>query len=137
MFLDGTLKKILQDAKIIAIIGAKDKAGQPVDMVGRYLLAAGYTVYPVHPVRTNVWGLPTYKNMASLPEPVDIINVFRASPYCLGHAQEVLELDWKPQCFWMQLGIHSPEAGELLAAQGIKVIEDLCIKIEHKRLLEI
>ncbi len=135
MFLDGTIKSLLQDAKKIAIIGAKDKDGQPVNMVGRYLISMGFSIYPVHPKRENVWGLPTYKNINSLPEPVDIINVFRASAHCLGHAQEVLQLPWQPACFWMQSGISSSEAGQLLAPQGIKIIENLCIKTEHERLL--
>ncbi len=135
MFIDATLKNLFQNTKRIAIIGAKDKSGQPVDMVGRYLLAAGFTVYPVHPVRKIVWNLPAYKDMASLPEPVDIVNVFRAPSFCFGHAEEVLELAWKPRCFWMQLGIRSLEAGELLAQQQIRVIEDLCIKIEHQRIM--
>ncbi len=135
MFLDATIKTLLQDTKKIAIIGAKDKDGQPVNMVGQYLLSAGYTVFPVHPVRNNVWGLPTYKHISSIPEPVEIINIFRASSHCYEHAKEILKLSWKPKCFWMQLGISSPLAGEILAAQDIQVIEDLCIKIEHERLL--
>ncbi len=135
MFLDETIKSLLQDTKNIAIIGAKDREGQPVNMVGRFLIAMGYSVYPVHPMRENVWGLQTYKSILELPEHVDIINVFRAPMHCLAHAQEVLELSLKPKCFWMQLGISSPEAGKLMSAQGIKVIENLCIKTEFERLM--
>ncbi len=135
MFLDASLRDLLKQTKNIAIVGAKDKEGQPVDMVGRYLIAAGYTVYPVHPVRSTVWGLPTYKSVLTLPQPVDIINIFRASVYCAEHAKEILQLSWKPQCFWMQSGIHSPEAGKLLATKDIRIVEDMCIKTEHQRLL--
>ncbi len=135
MFLDATIQKILQNSKTIAIIGAKDKANHPVTMVGEYLLKAGYTVYPIHPVRSTVWGLPVYKNVAELPHAVDIINVFRAPEFCAEHAREVIALPWRPQCFWMQLGIRSQEAGTILAAERIQVVEDLCIKIEHERLL--
>ena len=132
---DDALRAVLRDARRIAIIGAKDKAGQPVDRVGRYLLTAGYRIFPVHPVRKTVWGLPAFPDCASLPEPVDILVLFRAPEYCPAHAAEVLALPWRPAVFWMQEGIRSPEAGRLLAAQGIRVVEDVCIMTEHKRLL--
>lgn len=54
---DTAIRTLLEESRVIAVIGAKDKAGQPVDDVGRYLMAAGYKVIPVHPVRQNVWGL--------------------------------------------------------------------------------
>lgn len=130
-----TLRTLLRDAKTIAIAGAKDVPGQPVDGVGRYLMAAGYTVIPVHPMRQNVWGLPTYKSLGDLPGPVDIINLFRAAECCPDHAREVLDLPWRPQVFWMQLGIESPEATALLEPAGITVVQAACIKVEHMRLL--
>lgn len=134
MIFDESMRKALTDAKVIAIIGAKDKAGQPVDRVGTYLIDQGYTVIPVHPVRQNVWGLVTYKSIADIPFPVDIVNVFRASQYCAAHADEVLALERKPNMFWMQSGIRSQEAGEKLAANKIAVVEDKCIMVEHSRL---
>ena len=129
------MRAVLGESRSIAIIGAKDKPGQAVDRVGRYLLEQGYRVVPVHPVRKTVWGLPAFATIAELPEPVDIINLFRAPEYCPGHAQEVLALGWKPKVFWMQLGIRSPEARQALAETGITVVEDSCIMVEHARLL--
>lgn len=129
------LRAQLERARRIAIVGAKDKPGQPVDRVGRYLIDKGYEIYPVHPVRTTVWGLAAYPDLASLPGPVDIVNLFRAPQYCPEHAREVLALPWRPAVFWMQQGIHSPEARVLLTALGITVIEDACIMVEHARLL--
>ncbi len=129
------MRAVLGESRSIAIIGAKDKPGQAVDRVGRYLLEQGYRVVPVHPVRKTVWGLPAFASIAELPEPVDIINLFRAPEYCPGHAQEVLALGWKPKVFWMQLGIRSPEARQALAETGITVVEDSCIMVEHARLL--
>ncbi|OBQ46173.1 CoA-binding protein [Halodesulfovibrio spirochaetisodalis] len=134
MIFDETMRDALAEAKVIAVIGAKDKAGQPVNMVGTYLIDQGYTVIPVHPIRQNVWGLTTYKTIADIPVPVDIVNVFRASQYCADHADEVLELKHTPKMFWMQSGIRSQEAGEKLAANGIAVVEDKCIMVEHSRL---
>ena len=132
---DRLMRAVLGESRSIAIIGAKDKPGQAVDRVGRYLLEQGYRVVPVHPVRKTVWGLPAFASIAELPEPVDIINLFRAPEYCPGHAQEILALGWKPKVFWMQLGIRSPEARQALAETGITVVEDSCIMVEHARLL--
>ena len=132
---DRLMRAVLGESRSIAIIGAKDKPGQAEDRVGRYLLEQGYRVVPVHPVRKTVWGLPAFASIAELPEPVDIINLFRAPEYCPGHAQEVLALGWKPKVFWMQLGIRSPEARQALAETGITVVEDSCIMVEHARLL--
>lgn len=129
------LKDLLTSAKTIAVLGAKDKAGAPVDMVGRYLISAGYTVIPVHPKRQNVWGLPTYTCLADIPQPVDIVDLFRAAQYCPDHAREVLTLEHKPQCFWMQSGIESAEARQLLEGSGIMVVEDHCLKVDHKQLV--
>ena len=134
MIFDESMRDVLSKAKVIAVIGAKDKAGQPVNMVGTYLIDQGYTVIPVHPVRSDVWGLTTYKSIKDIPVPVDIVNVFRASQHCSAHADEVLELSDKPAMFWMQSGIRSQEAGEKLAAKGIAVVEDKCIMVEHSRL---
>ncbi len=132
---DDTIRILLGEIKTIAIIGAKDKAGQPVDDVGRYLLAAGYKIIPVHPKRQNVWGLPTYPSLVDVPEPIDLVNVFRAPEFCVNHAHETLALKSRPRCFWMQLGISSREATKLVESCGILSVSDKCIKIEHARVM--
>lgn len=131
---DTAIRTLFEESRVIAVIGAKDKAGQPVDDVGRYLMAAGYKVIPVHPVRQNVWGLPTYRSIEEIPEPVDIVDVFRASGFCLEHARETLRLASRPRCFWMQLGVSNSEASKLVEDGGILSVSDKCIKIEHMRL---
>ncbi|MDR2695088.1 MAG: CoA-binding protein [Deltaproteobacteria bacterium] len=131
---DDTMRSMLSSSRSIAVVGAKDQRGHPVDAVGRYLIQAGYTVWPVHPARRAAWGLPVFPSLAELPGKADIINLFRAAAACPEHAREVLALPWKPAVFWMQTGIRSPEAGRMLAAQGIGVVEDLCIMVEHRRL---
>ncbi len=131
---DDTIRDLLLSAKHIAVVGANDTPGRPVDGVGRYLLEAGYAVWPVHPARRTVWGLPAVARLADLPQPVDIVNLFRAPEACPPHAREVAALPWKPAAFWMQLGIRSAEAGALLAGLGVAVVEDLCIMVEHRRL---
>ncbi len=139
---DNILKEQLANAKNVAIIGAKDKIGQPVDNVGKYLLSRGFTLFPVHPVRKNVWGLETFKDIASLAAhlkennvELDIICFFRASEYIYDHALEVIENNLNPKLFWLQEGIKSKEAAEYIKPYNIKYIEDLCIKTEYARLL--
>lgn len=132
---DDTIRTLLGEVRTIAIIGAKDKAGQPVDDVGRYLLAAGYKIIPVHPKRKNVWGLPTYTSIVDVPDPIDLVNVFRASQFCADHARETLALKSRPRCFWMQLGISSREATQLVESCGILSVSDRCIKVEHARVM--
>ena len=133
LYTETILKDLLSPGKTIAIIGAKDRPGSDVDMVGRYLLAAGFRVIPVHPARPSVWGLPACRTLADIDGPVDIVNLFRAAPACPAHAVETLALPHQPACFWMQSGITSAEARELLAPAGIVVVEDRCIMVEHRR----
>ncbi|MGE4298647.1 MAG: CoA-binding protein [Desulfovibrionaceae bacterium] len=135
MFFDTDVKAVLAAAKVIAVVGAKDTPGHPVDRVGRYLIDAGYTVHPVHPVRKTVWGLAAFPNLAAVPGPIDIVDLFRAAHYCPDHARECLALDPRPGMFWMQSGITSEEAAVLLAGSGIRVVQDRCLMIEHNRLL--
>ncbi len=134
-YIDDTSRStLLTKARSIAVIGAKDRAGHPVDGVGRYLLQAGYRIFPVHPTRQQVWGLPTWKQLTDITEPIDIVNVFRSADACLSHAEETLTLPHRPLAFWMQLGIVNTEAAAMVDKAGIMCLADLCIKTEHQRL---
>jgi len=128
------LRGILETVRTIAVIGAKDVPGQPVDRVGRYLIRAGYTVIPVHPKRKSVWDLPAFTSLAEIPVPVDLVDVFRAPEYCAEHAREALKLSPLPRLFWMQLGITNAEAVSLLAEQDVLVVEDACLMVEHAKI---
>lgn len=133
LYNDKELAGLLSKVKTIAIIGAVDKPGRPVNDVGQAMMDMGFDIIPVHPARKDVWGLTTYKSVTDIPVNVDVVNLFRNSQFCPAHAREVLEMANKPKCFWMQSGIASPEAGELLANTGITVIEDRCLKVEFQR----
>lgn len=132
---DKALRLMLRQARTIAVIGAKDKPEQPVDRVGRYLLEQGYRLFPVHPVRTRVWGLPVFAAVTEIREPIDIVVLFRASRFCPAHAAEVADLGTPPSVFWMQTGIRSPESRQILSNSSIMVVEDACIMVEHARLM--
>ncbi|KAB1443668.1 CoA-binding protein [Pseudodesulfovibrio senegalensis] len=127
---DKELAALLDEVKTIAIVGASDKPGRPVDGVGRALIERGFTVIPVHPKRQDVWGLTTYASLKDVPVAIDCVDLFRASQWCPGHAREVLELDTLPKMFWMQSGITSPEAREILQDKDIAVYEDRCLMVE-------
>jgi uncharacterized protein len=131
---DTELAALLRQVKTIAIVGAKDRPGQPVDRVGRYLIEAGYDVVPVHPKRAEVWGRKAYPSLADVPVSIDLVDLFRVAEACPAHAREVLALSPRPKCFWMQSGIDSAEARELLAGSGVEVAADRCLMVEHARL---
>ena len=135
MLTDAIARDIFRAARTIAVVGAKDVPGQPVDRVGRYLINAGFTVIPVHPKRKEVWGLAAYPSLAAIDGPVDIVDLFRAPGYCAEHAREALAMSPRPAVFWMQLGISSPEASVLLEGSGVVVVDNACIMVEHNRVL--
>jgi predicted CoA-binding protein len=124
----------LREVKTIAVVGAVDKPGRPVDRVAREMMAMGFTVVPVHPTRSEVWGFETYKNVIDIPFAVDVVDLFRNETFCPGHAREVLQMKTPPKFFWMQSGVFSQEARQILAHTDIEVIEDRCLKVELARL---
>ncbi len=134
MFADHELKTLLAEVKTIAVVGASDRPGRPVDRVGRYLLEAGFDVAPVHPARRAVWGLPVFRSLADVDRPIHCVNLFRAADRCPAHAREALALSPLPLVFWMQSGIVSLEADALLTGSGVRVVQDRCIMVEHRRL---
>ncbi len=137
MLFDEQLAKILAEVKTIAIIGAKDKVGSPVEHVGRYLIEQGYTIFPVHPVRKSAWGIECCQSIADLQEVPDVVCLFRASDACLVHAEEILATSWLPKVFWMQLGIVNEQAGKLMSEHGVTVVQDACLEVEHKRVMRV
>lgn len=134
LYSEKELAVLLGKVKTIAVVGAKDKPGQPVDMVGRYLINAGFRVIPVHPKRTVVWGLAAYPTLNDIPEPVDLVDLFRAAEFCPAHAREFLQLSPLPACFWMQSGIISAEARAILKGSPALVVEDRCLMVDHRNL---
>lgn len=135
LYKETELAALLRQVKTIAVVGAKDKPGQPVDSVGRYLIGAGFNVIPVHPKRATVWGLAAYPSLADVPVPIDLVDLFRAAEACPAHAEEALRLSPRPSCFWMQSGIVSLEATALLSGSGVFVVQDRCLMVDHARLV--
>lgn len=135
LYSDQELTGLLSQVKTIAVVGAVDKPGRPVDRVGRYLVEAGLHVIPVHPKRSGVWGLETYPSLADIPVHVDLVDLFRRAELCPEHALQTLALASLPEIFWMQSGIVSQEAAAILEDHPVCVVQDRCLMVEHRRLL--
>ncbi len=129
------ISQLLKVAKTIAIVGLSPKENRPSNVVGRYLVAVGYTVYPINPGQDEVIGKKCYPVLGDLPFPVDIVNIFRKSEEVRPIVDEVLALPHLPKALWMQQGISNEEAAELARKKGILVVMDRCIKIDHENLI--
>ncbi|ESY36928.1 CoA-binding protein [Mesorhizobium sp. LNJC384A00] len=127
---------ILNSVKTIAMVGASANDVRPSFFVLKYLLAKGFSVFPINPGQAGkeILGRMTYASLADLPEPVDMVDIFRASASVPGIVDEVLKLDPLPKVVWMQLGVRDDEAATRAEAAGIKVVMNRCPKIEYGKL---
>lgn len=134
MYTDQELKAILNEMRTIAIVGISDKEDRPSYRVAKYLQDQGYRIIPVNPRLQEVLGEKAYPDLKSIPEPVDVVDVFRKPEEVVPVAREAVEIGAK--VLWLQLGIQNEEAEKLAAAAGLKTVADRCLKIEHARLME-
>ncbi|MBM9519669.1 CoA-binding protein [Desulforhopalus vacuolatus] len=132
---DQQMKTLLKETKSIAIVGLSPKENRPSNEVARYLMAAGYRVIPVNPGQSEILGQPCFPDMASIGEPVDIVDIFRRSGDTPPIVAEALKLSPKPKAVWLQLGIENSEAAAMAEKAGVPIVMNLCTKIEHERLL--
>ena len=124
---DAELATILADTKRIAVLGIKTEAqgGQPAFYVPEYMAEAGYEIVPVPVYYPDVFEIldePVYRKLADIPEPVDMVNVFRRPRDIPPHLPDILAA--RPRVVWMQTGISHDEVAEALARAGIKVVQD-------------
>jgi uncharacterized protein len=133
---DNYIRGILNTVKTIAMVGASEKENRPSYFAFKYLLERGYRMIPVNPGHAGetMLGQRIYARLADIPEPVDMIDIFRGSPYALGVVREALTLKTRPLVIWMQLGVRNDEAAVLAEANGMKVVMNRCPKIEYGRL---
>jgi uncharacterized protein len=135
---DAGMAEILRDAKRIAVLGIKTEAaaGQAAFFVPEYLERAGVEVVPVpvyYPEATEILGRRVYRRVADIPGGVDMVNVFRRPQDVPAHVDDILAA--KPRSVWMQSGIWHDEAARRLAEAGIKVVQNRCLMVEHRRLV--
>jgi predicted CoA-binding protein len=133
---DSYIRGILNTVKTIAMVGASEKENRPSYFAFKYLLERGYRMIPVNPGHAGeqMLGQRIYARLADIPEPVDMVDIFRASRYALPVVREALALKPKPQVIWMQLGVRNDDAAELAEQNGLKVVMNRCPKIEYGRL---
>jgi predicted CoA-binding protein len=130
------IKALLEQTKRIAVLGIKteDQVGQPAFYVPEYMQKAGYEIIPVpvyFPEVTQILGQPVYRTLAAVPGGIDMVNVFRRSKDVAPHLADILAA--KPKSVWMQLGIADPEVAKVLVANGIDVVMNRCLLVEHQR----
>ena len=133
---DAYIRGILNTVKTIAMVGASEKDVRPSYFAFKYLLERGYHMIPVNPGHAGkeLLGQRIYARLADIPEPIDMVDVFRPAVYAPGIVEEALKLEPRPQVIWMQLGIRNDEAAALAEANGMKVVMNRCPKIEYGRL---
>src|SRR5712672_3823205 len=133
---DSYIRGILNTVKTIAMVGASAKDNRPSYFAFKYLLERGYRMIPVNPglAGKDLLGQRIYARLSEIPEPIDMVDVFRASQYALPIVEEALTLKPKPQVIWMQLGVRNDAAAALAEANGMKVVMNRCPKIEYGRL---
>ncbi|HEY9761437.1 MAG TPA: CoA-binding protein [Trichocoleus sp.] len=129
---DETLRQLLTHACTIAVVGHSDRPDRASYRVAQYLRQAGYHVFPVNPAVATIDGERCYATLADLPQPVDIVNVFRRSQFLPALVDEAIQSNAK--AIWAQLGIAHPEAAAKAEAAEVPLVMDACIKIEHHRL---
>ena len=133
----ASITGVLADAKRVAVLGIKteQQGGQPAFFVAEYLDRVGYDVVPVpvyYPQVTEILGKPVHRRLADVPEPLDLVVVFRRSADVPTHVDDLLQA--RPGSVWMQSGIRSAEAARRLAEGGVRVVQDRCTMIEHRRM---
>ncbi len=133
---DSELRQILLEAKTIAVVGWSDKEDRPSHETANYLRKQGYHVIPVNPrLAGKKWnGEPIYGCVTEVPEPIDIVDVFRRADFTPYHAEKAVEAG--AGTFWLQLGIRNDEAGRIATAGGLTFVQDRCTHLEHLRLIK-
>jgi predicted CoA-binding protein len=135
---DDDIRDLLKATHRIAVLGIKPEthSNQPAFYVPKYIQDTGHEIIPVpvyYPEVTEILGQKVYRDLTDVPGEIDMVNVFRRSEDIPKHTEEILAA--KPTSVWLQLGITNDEVAERLAAAGIKVVQNLCLMVEHRALM--
>jgi len=128
-----TIQRVLHTAKTIAIVGLSDNELRASNFVGYYLKRHGYQVIPVNPRKTEILGQKCYPSLLDVPEPVDVVDVFRAPDALPGIARDAVAIH--AGALWCQFGVINEEGAQIAEEGGLTVIMDRCLKVEHARYL--
>jgi predicted CoA-binding protein len=127
--------EVLEEARVIAVVGAHLREHKPAFYVPDYMHGQGYGILPVNPafVGSSAWGEPFRASLSELGRPVDVVNLFRRSAAVPEHLEDILGLAPRPRWVWMQLGVRHDETARRLEEAGISVIQDRCLLADHQR----
>jgi uncharacterized protein len=123
-------REILSSAKVIAIVGCSNTPWRESNHIGLYLKGAGYRVYPVNPTIPEALGEPTWPDVKSIPEKVDIVNVFRRPEFVPEVVEDAIAAG--ASAIWLQLGVGNVEAERRAREAGLDVVSERCIAVEHR-----
>ncbi len=126
------IEKIIRESRNIAVVGISNKLGRPSLTVASYLKGQGYRIIPVNPTIQDVNGEKCYPDLASIPEKVDVVDIFRKPADALPVVEEAVRIGAK--AVWMQEGIVNEEAARRAKEAGLLVVMDKCMLKEHSRL---
>lgn len=127
------LRDLLASARTVAVVGLSPKPARPSNMVASYLIDAGYRVIPVNPGQSSILGQTCYPDLRDIPEPVDIVNIFRRSEEVVPYVEAAVEIG--ARAVWLQQGIVNHEAAAYAEAHGLTTVMDRCIKVDHQALI--
>jgi predicted CoA-binding protein len=127
-----TLRHVLGETRTLAVVGLSADWFRPSHFAAKYMQEHGYRIIPVNPRYEEILGERCYPDLASIPEKLDLVNVFRKSDECPAIAREAVRIGAKS--LWMQIGVISDEAREIAEADGLTVVMNRCVKIEYARL---
>jgi uncharacterized protein len=134
VYSDAYIRGILESCRTFAFVGASANQSRPSYFAMTYLLAKGYRIIPVNPGQAGkeILGQRVYASLRDIPEPVDVVDIFRTSDAALPVVREAIDIGAK--VVWMQLGVRNDEAARLAEDAGLKVVMNRCAKIEYGRL---
>lgn len=131
--IDDEISEILK-LKNIAVVGCSSTPGKDAHGVPKYLLDHGYNIIPVNPNREKIFNIKSYSSLRDIDKKIDVVDVFRPSEEVSGIVDDILRRK-DVKVLWLQLGIHDEKAVKKAENTGIHVVQDRCIRSEHKRFI--
>jgi uncharacterized protein len=128
----GVEQEILESSHVVAIVGISSDEDRPSNHVGSYLQMNGYRIIPVNPQEKVVLGETCYPDLSSVPEKVDVVDIFRRSENVPSIVEEAIKI--AASAVWMQEGVNNEEAARKAARAGLKVVQNKCMRKEHIRI---
>ena len=128
--LDETIRSILTEYTRVAVVGISDNPARASHHIAKYLIDRGFTVIPINPALSEIFGLRCYPDLLSAPGPIEIVDIFRRVEFIPEIVDQAIKIGAK--AVWMQSGLVEEASAERAQAAGLKVVMDHCIMVEHR-----